>query len=165
MSSGKFRVKVEIPSSRLQLPASRRKIKFLIRRLADIMFNRWHEKLDGWTVYIYLIGERRFRKIRWRYIQDDHSSDVVALNYEAESFIKGSSERLLGEVYVCIPAVYRNCKRYSNSVLDELMFVIAHGMLHLLGYEDDTPQKRQQMFELQWELLNELKREGFGYEN
>lgn len=42
----------------------------------------------------------------------------------------------------------------------EFTNVLIHSVLHTFGYEDDTPNKKQKMFKLQKEYLNEIDYKG-----
>lgn len=52
---------------------------------------------------------------------------------------------MLGEIVIGVETAHRNAKRYGQSLEQELLRLAVHGTLHLLGYDDTTPQQRQQM--------------------
>ncbi len=74
----------------------------------------------------------------------------------------------LGDIVICAEVAKRQAEEYGHSILREVGFLTAHGMLHLLGYdhsEDDreaTDGNKCEMFKIQDEILNRmgLKRNG-----
>ena len=63
----------------------------------------------------------------------------------------------LGAFYMGVLEVERNAKDLGHSFSDEAAFVLAHGILHLLGYEDYTPEEKASMFQKQEELVQLLE--------
>jgi rRNA maturation RNase YbeY len=52
---------------------------------------------------------------------------------------------LTGEIYICPTEARRNARRYGEPFERELLRYIAHGILHLLGYDDRTRIQRERM--------------------
>lgn len=65
---------------------------------------------------------------------------------------------LLGALYLGVEEIRRNAEELGRGFSYEAAFVLAHGMLHLLGHEDGTEAERQAMFARQEELLAGLTR-------
>lgn len=64
--------------------------------------------------------------------------------------------RYLGEVIINEEQVRRQAREYGVSEAQELARVVAHGVLHLLGYEDETPEKRAQMKAIEDAVVREV---------
>ena len=60
----------------------------------------------------------------------------------------------LGDIIVCPEVVGANAKSCSKDFMEELALVIFHGFLHLTGYDHDTEEKKNIM----WELQNKMVR-------
>ena len=67
-----------------------------------------------------------------------------------------SGEVILGDIVLCLPKVLSQAEEYGHSVLREYAFLIAHSMLHLLGYDHITEEEASVMFEKQDIILNIL---------
>ena len=58
-------------------------------------------------------------------------------------------ESLDGEIYISIDDILENSKQYKVTFNNEFKRVIIHGVLHLLGFEDDTKIEKTQMTKLE----------------
>lgn len=54
-------------------------------------------------------------------------------------------DALLGDVIVSVPTARKQANEQRKELLDELTMLIAHGLLHLLGWDHDTPAKDKRM--------------------
>ena len=76
---------------------------------------------------------------------------------EDESFFDmDTGELLLGDIMISVDHVYDQAKEYGHSVTREFAFLVAHSMLHLLGYDHMTPEEAAVMEEHQEKILAEL---------
>lgn len=66
------------------------------------------------------------------------------------------AEGVLGDVVLCPEVAAEQAARGGHSRDDELMLLLTHGMLHLLGYDHMEPEERAEMFELQDRLVSEV---------
>lgn len=67
-----------------------------------------------------------------------------------------SGELILGDIAVCAERVREQAEAYGHSEKREFSFLIVHSMLHLIGYDHETPDGEKEMFRLQEEILNAL---------
>lgn len=74
-----------------------------------------------------------------------------------ECFDPESGELLLGDIVVNADRVRSQAEEYGHSLKREYAFLIAHSMLHLLGYDHETPQEAAQMEQCQEEILAGLR--------
>lgn len=63
---------------------------------------------------------------------------------------------MLGDIMISIPRVFSQASAYGHSVKREFAFLIAHSMLHLLGYDHIEPEEARIMEEKQENLLTSL---------
>ena len=57
----------------------------------------------------------------------------------------GKGDRIYGDIYISIDTVRHNAEQYGEGFDRELHRVIAHGLLHLIGYDDVTPELQKEM--------------------
>jgi probable rRNA maturation factor len=60
---------------------------------------------------------------------------------------------MLGDIVICPQVAAQQARRGGHSTADEILLLATHGMLHLLGYEHDEPEDKEEMFSLQRGLL------------
>ena len=84
-------------------------------------------------------------------------ADYDILNGSAEPYFHpDSGELILGDVVISVPTTIRQAQEYEHEVKREYAFLIAHSMLHLLGYDHLTEQEAKQMEEKQEKILKKL---------
>jgi len=66
-----------------------------------------------------------------------------------------SAEGLLGDVVICPQVAAVQAARGGHSAEDEVLLLLTHGILHLLGFDHEEPEEREEMFALQSELLGQ----------
>lgn len=54
-------------------------------------------------------------------------------------------EEHFGELVIDYSQIKRQSKEFTKSIDDELVFILVHGLLHLLGYDDEVEEKRLEM--------------------
>ena len=78
-------------------------------------------------------------KLKKDYLNQDYFTDVIAFNLEEKN------NPIDGEVYISIDDVLENSIKYKENINLEFKRILIHGTLHLLGYEDDTINKKKLM--------------------
>jgi probable rRNA maturation factor len=77
--------------------------------------------------------------INRQYLNRTYYTDVIAFDLER------NSDKVIGEIYISIDRVRENATQYGFSFDQELSRVMAHGLLHLLGYRDSNKSKKLEM--------------------
>jgi len=67
------------------------------------------------------------RKINKKYRKKNKTTDVLSFNL-------GDEKKIMGDIYISIPAAKKQAKEYNVSLKDELLRLAEHGTLHVLGY-------------------------------
>ncbi len=73
-----------------------------------------------------------------KYLRHDTFTDILTFDYSEMGPI-------IGEIYISIPRVRENAMNFKQAFPQELRRVMAHGLLHILGYKDKTPEQVAQM--------------------
>jgi len=90
------------------------------------------------AVGVVFIGSRRCRRLNREWLGHDYVTDVI-------SFPLGERGRVEGEVYVNLDRAAVQARAYGVSVKDEIARLVAHGVLHLAGYDDRRPADARKM--------------------
>ena len=70
--------------------------------------------------------------------------------------LENSNEPIEGEIYVSMDRIFSNAKVYQKSLDEEVKRVMIHGILHLIGYNDDTKKKKENMTLLENKYISSL---------
>lgn len=80
----------------------------------------------------------------------------VAEDNIEDYFDPENGELCLGDIVISVDKVYEQSAEYGHSVMREYAFLVAHSMLHLLGYDHMEPQDAEVMERKQEEILDRL---------
>lgn len=78
------------------------------------------------------------------------------LENEPWCFEPDSGELLLGDIVISLEHLKAQAESYGHSQVRELAFLIAHSMLHLIGYDHMTEDEEKVMFSKQESILSAL---------
>ncbi len=110
--------------------------------------------LDESEVNVLLVTSQRIRGMNQRYFGRDKATDVIAFPANEDGFPDVGHENVfLGDIAISTDRALVNSREYSTEFREELARYIVHGLLHLTGEEDTTPDKRKKMKKKEDELL------------
>lgn len=75
--------------------------------------------------------------INRRYLDHDYYTDIITFPF--------SDQPLSADLYISVERVKENASDLGTEFADELARVIIHGILHLCGYQDSSPDEKRQM--------------------
>lgn len=123
----------------------------LVREAANLFQDEFGQKDKD--ISIAFIGDRVMRRLNFRYRGLDKPTDVLAFPGGGES---GAAEdgNFLGEVIIDLAQISRQAKKLKKDEEHELIFILVHGLLHLMGYEDKKEDDRLKMNRMAEEFIN-----------
>ncbi len=134
------RVKIVAPRD---LPIDKNDIRKLIKKFL------LSKGVRRWDIVVYFMPDDEIVEVNKVVFSRDYPTDVITVPIEEDP--------LEGEIFLGIEEIKRNSRRYGTDFVWELKFCLLHGLLHLLGWEDDTEEKRKKMFEQQARFLEEYE--------
>lgn len=102
--------------------------------------------LNDFEISLALLDDAEMRKINSQYRGQKRSTDVLSFNL-------GSS---VAEIFICPEQADSQAKKLGHSLERELILLFIHGLLHVLGYSDETKIERKEMFRKQGIILKNL---------
>lgn len=106
--------------------------------------NRWiketaaeYGKKAGDIAYIFCSDER-ILEVNKQYLQHDYYTDIITFDYSEGQIISG-------DIFISVDTVKTNAQEFGVSFEQELNRIIIHGILHLCGQDDKTPELRLEM--------------------
>jgi probable rRNA maturation factor len=106
-------------------------------------------KLGDAELSVLLTGDDQIQELNRVYRKKDRPTDVLAFAMSEGGGPRTPSPRgaprLLGDVIVSVPTARAQAKQARRAALEEVTMLLAHGLLHLLGWDHDTPAKDRAM--------------------
>jgi probable rRNA maturation factor len=93
-------------------------------------------------VAITFVGKQRMRRLNAEYLGRDRSTDVIAFA------LPQPGGALAGDVYICPYAAARQARAHDVTLPEELLRLVVHGTLHVLGW--DHPEGASRMASAMW---------------
>lgn len=97
------------------------------------------------------VGPRTIARLKHEHFGLRLETDCIAFGVDMGAMPGGV--RFLGDMVFCPHVIRENARELGRDFETEALFVFAHGVLHLLGWDDDTPRRRTRMWRKQDELL------------
>ncbi|MCR5145672.1 MAG: rRNA maturation RNase YbeY [Lachnospiraceae bacterium] len=121
-------------------------------------------------VSITLTNDDAIKEINNEFRQLDKSTDVLSfplieyigpgdfsdLETRMDIFNPETGEAMLGDIVISVEHVFKQASDYGHSIKREYAFLIAHSILHLMGYDHMTPPDAKVMEAKQEAVLNAL---------
>ena len=85
-------------------------------------------------ISVSIVGDEEIKKLNNKYRKKDYPTDVLSFDINEQ---QEDGTYYLGDVIVNKEQAQRQCKGYGNSVEDEILDLVGHGVLHLLGVDHE----------------------------
>jgi len=95
------------------------------------------EKIPG-MINIILTNDIHLRKINIDYLDRDYFTDIITFNYSESQVVNG-------DLFISLERVNENARKFGEEKEIELLRVMIHGVLHLIGYDDAYADDKKQM--------------------
>jgi probable rRNA maturation factor len=92
-------------------------------------------------VFVWLISDRRMASLHQKFMHQTGPTDVLTFQH--------------GEIFISVETARKHARVFGNSLAAELSLYIAHGLLHLHGFDDRTPAAARKMQRIQKKILQE----------
>jgi probable rRNA maturation factor len=109
-------------------------------------------KKTGEIAFIFC-NDDKILEINRQYLQHDYYTDIITFDYSQHNIISG-------DIFISLDTVKTNAEKFGVDFNQELHRIIIHGILHLCGQDDKTPESRKAMTAKENEALNDLAEDG-----
>ncbi len=101
-----------------------------------------------------LVPDKKLRYLHKKFLDDPGSTDVITFQYlETQSLKKIGDDAPFGDVYISLETARAQAKAAGHEFHREVAFLMAHGLLHLAGYDDRAPHQRRKMLAFQTKII------------
>lgn len=101
-------------------------------------------------------------EINKQYLGHNYYTDIITFDYSDDYKEISSDNKLYGDIYISIDTIHHNAEEYGEGFDRELHRVIAHGLLHLIGFDDVNEELQKEMHrqeDIALDLLQTLRNE------
>ncbi|MGB1075998.1 MAG: rRNA maturation RNase YbeY [Flavobacteriales bacterium] len=117
------------------------------RRWLTAIIEGYEKRLGEITVVF--CSDAYLLKINQESLQHNDYTDIITFDYCVDDWVSG-------DLFVSVPRVQDNAKKYGVSQREEMARVLVHGVLHLIGFQDKTTQTQAAMREAENRALAQL---------
>ncbi|MHB1000967.1 MAG: rRNA maturation RNase YbeY [Armatimonadota bacterium] len=109
-------------------------------------------------VSIVLTDDEQMHDLNRDYRGIDKSTDVLSFSQlDEDTIIPDDMPVPIGDIIISTDTAERQASSGGRSLNDELEILVVHGVLHLLGYDDETDETADEMREREKGILTELR--------
>lgn len=102
---------------------------------------------------VHFISDQKMKNLNKQYRNKDKTTDVLSFANE-NSFFKKEND--LGDIFISISQIKRQAKKYSVAEKEELLRMLVHGILHLVGYDHLSKKDSENMFKIQENIVKKI---------
>jgi probable rRNA maturation factor len=127
-----------------------------LRLAADRMLS--YLKLSSAELSVLLVSDAAIQVLNRQHMGKDRPTDV--LSFPLGDAPAEGAPHLLGDIVIALPTAARQAKSRKRPLFEEARFLLAHGLLHLLGYDHATSVQKRRMDAAARRLVRAAKRPG-----
>ncbi len=132
-----------------------RRLKVDTKRIEQ-MISRAQEKFslsDMFQITVSFVSRAEMQRLNTLHRGIPKETDVLSFSYREGVARDPGNIQEIGDIIICSDIAKDQAKIYQHSCAREVLFLCAHGLLHILGYSDDTEAEAEEMRKLAHELL------------
>ncbi len=117
----------------------------VVRHIADAMLAEL--ELGHAELSVLLTNDAEIHALNLAHREKDKPTDVLSFPLDEGGGADGavSGTRILGDVVISLDTAARQARSRKRELLPEVRFLLAHGLLHLLGYDHGNPTQKREM--------------------
>ena len=105
---------------------------------------------DAISLNVIFSDDTNLSRLKLKYFNEDVLTDVLAFPFQNDT-------KLEAEIYISYDRAISSSKEFNVSLNSELIRLIVHGILHLLGYRDNNDELKKVMFDKQESIVDTCK--------
>jgi rRNA maturation RNase YbeY len=136
---------IQYIAENVKMPAlQKQRINRWIKEIAD-----GYGKKTGDIAYVFC-DDQKILEVNTQYLEHDYYTDIITFDYTTGNTISG-------DIFISLDTVKSNADEYGADFETELHRILIHGILHLCGNDDKSPELRADMTNKENKALGQLK--------
>ena len=120
-----------------------------VEKLAKKIFSEKYLN-DKAIISIIFCDNKTLNNFKIKYFDEDVFTDIVTFKIEDKPFLEA-------ELYISTEMAIENAKEFKVSLDNEIIRLVSHGILHLIGYDDSNNSLSKKMFSVQEEIVEKFE--------
>ncbi|SDC84732.1 probable rRNA maturation factor [Desulfurella multipotens] len=120
--------------------------KLYFKKFLDFLYKKFNISQKK-EINILFCDADKIKELNKQYRKKNTATDVLSFY--------GYNDTILGDIAICCEVAKKEAQKAKMNERDFLLFLIAHGFLHLLGYSHDNIKDYEAMIDLQKQILQE----------
>lgn len=122
-------------------------------RLTQFLKDKGFKHTSRKTIEVNFQDNETIREINKLLRNKDKTTDVLSWNMTEN---EDNESALLGEIHISDNYVIQKCKEKNLDLKDEIIFLVIHGFLHIMGYDHNSDEEEEEMNKETLLILNDL---------
>ena len=119
--------------------------KILIHKIIGLLKKEFNFNVS--SLLINFVSANQIKKINIDFLNHNYSTDIITFDYSEKKLVIDS------EIYISVDDAEYNAKRFNVSFFEEILRLVIHGILHLLGYDDMNSNAKREMKKIEDKLF------------
>jgi len=122
-----------------------------LNRITKIIENE--EKVQFHHIELVYVKEEDIVEVNKEYLNRDYVTDIITFRYDEDE----SNSSIEGTLFCCAPRISEQSLEFNVDQKEEYLRIFIHGLLHLLGYKDESEEEKSIMTGLENKYLDKFK--------
>ncbi len=145
-------IKVNVESEHTAVP---RGITIFCKKIIAFTLN--YLEINNVIVTVILTDDETIAHINKTYRQKEGPTDVISFAYREAPMPQGAIKEHLGDIFISLDTAQRQAGEYGVTLKEELMRLLVHGLLHLIGYDhEQSAYKKRIMQKKEEEVMEKI---------
>lgn len=110
-----------------------------LAKIAEVI--RYKESCVFKLVEVAFVDIPEIIRINKEHLEREYVTDIITFRYDEDT----DNQSIEGTLYCCAPRIAEQATEFNQPEAAEFKRIIIHGLLHLIGYDDRSPEAKKQM--------------------
>lgn len=98
-----------------------------------------HFEVDFELVEVVYVDEAEIQRINTEYLKHEYVTDIITFRLDEQQ----TDSTIEGTIYCCAQRIFEQAEEFDQQPRTEFLRVLIHGLIHLNGYNDQTPEEKK----------------------